>query len=163
MSRTKLIRYGKIKISSLLIVLAIISFIIPIWSVGFPNFSELGWVFNIYWDSTGINFVSVDSPLFGLGLLSTILAIASIVVFILSPILAKKKSKDKYFLRIIGGILITYGFVIFSAGMDLAFVDWISTKVISIWGYLPLITGGIAIISGLIYMIVKRKENMPSI
>ena len=163
MSRTKLIRVGKIKISSLLIVLAIISFVIPIWSVGFPSFSDLGWVFNMYWDSTGINFVSVDSPLFGLGILSTILAIASVVVFILSPILAKKKNMDKYFLRIIGGILITYGFVIFSAGMDLAFVDWMSTKAISIWGYLPLITGAIAIISGLISMIIKRKENISSI
>jgi len=160
MSRPKLIRYGKIRISSLLIVLAIISFVIPIWSVGFPNFSELGWVFNLYWDSTGINFVSVDSPLFGLGLLSTILAIASIVIFILSPILAKKKNVDKYFLSIIGGILIVYGFVIYSAGMDLAYVDWISIKRISIWGYLPLITGAIAIISGLISMIIKRKEKI---
>ncbi len=161
MSRTKLIRVGKIPISSLLIVLAIISLVIPIWSVGFPNFSELGWVFNMYWTTTGMNFVSADSPLFGLGLFSTILAIASIIIFILSPILAKKKNIDKYFLRIIGGILITYGFVIFSAGMDLANWGWMSTKVISIWGYLPLITGAIAIISGLISMIIKRKESIP--
>lgn len=161
MSRTKLIRVGKIPISSLLIVLAIISLVIPIWSVGFPNFSELGWVFNMYWTTTGMNFVSADSPLFGLGLFSTILAIASIIIFILSPILAKKKNIDKYFLRIIGGILITYGFVIFSTGMDLANWGWMSTKVISIWGYLPLITGAIAIISGLISMIIKRKESIP--
>ena len=53
MSKRPLVRVAKIKISTIVIILAIFAFITPVWMVGGLNFDELGWVFGLYWDAAG--------------------------------------------------------------------------------------------------------------
>lgn len=161
MSKQRLIRVGKIKISTIVIILAIIAFVTPVWVVGILSFDEIGWVFGLYWDASGFHFVSIDNPLFILSIFSTIFILAGIIIMIFSPIIAKRTKIDKNFLHIISGLLILYELILFSAGMDLAYPDWGLTRVISIWGYLPFIAAALVIISGLISMIIKRKESIP--
>ena len=113
------------------------------------------WIWNLYATNDIIDFVQTDEALYNIGVATTIIISIGTVILLLTGLLEKLKNKKLDVFKIIGGLLLLIGPIVYMAGItteEETFWEYYNVNVASI---LPFFAGGIAILAGIMGLLRK--------
>lgn len=113
------------------------------------------WIWNLYATNDIIDFVQTEEPLYNIGVATTIIILIGTLILLLTSLIDMLKNKKLDLFKIIGGILLLIGPIVYLAGItaeDETFWEYYNINVGSI---LPFFAGGIAILAGIMGLLRK--------
>lgn len=113
------------------------------------------WIWNLYATNDIIDFIQTDEPLYNIGVATTIIISIGTIILLLTGLLDKLKNKKLDLFKIIGGLLLLIGPIVYMAGItaeEETFWEYYNVNVGSI---LPFFAGSIAILAGVMGILRK--------
>ena len=136
-------------------ILGIVSIFTPTLYIDIDDASI--WVWNLYVSSAITDFIQTDEPIFGIGIIATIVIVIGTIITLFSGIISKVRDKNLALLSLIGGIVLLIGPIIYLGGISGVEENVWDYFGVNIGSILPFFAGSITILAGVIG-IVKRKS-----
>jgi hypothetical protein len=129
-------------------ILGIVSIFTPTLYIDIDDASI--WVWNLYVSSAITDFIQTDEPIFGIGIIATIVIVIGTIITLFSGIISKVRDKNLTLLSLLGGIVLLIGPIIYLAGIGVVDETFWEYATVSVGSILPFIAGAIAILGALL-------------
>ena len=135
-------------------ILGIITIFTPAW--GSASEEAIVWFWNLYVDNGRVDFLESGSPLYNLGITTTLIIVIGTALLLFMGLFAKIKEKRIDLLGIIGGALLIIGPIVFFAGAESEHPGFFPGYDINVALILPFIAGALGIFAGVMGIIENR-------
>lgn len=138
-------------------ILGVITIFTPAWTYLGGGGTSIVWLWNMYVNNGVVDFIEVDTPLFALGLVSTIIIAIGTWLLLFAGILTKVKNREIFLLYLIGGILPIVGSIVYSAGAAVEYPTFWLVYDVNVAIILAFFAGGLGIFVGVMGLMEQRK------